>query len=391
MKFIQREETEWRLTQLPLTPLFLITRIFDPTCARLNLRIPNTTDGLLSKYHCLFGYFAEYFQDGEDVQWTEEKVRRATQVASSAVSKAIDELSTKLASFSLEQQLYGMHFVRKFLLIFERSKTNDDIDYDIVYSRKIPCYATLLANLGLGDEEFYSNRDVRLNYYREQSRDLFNTFNLGGDENPADAPMGPRSDSSDYPMEGARTILAYETHVAGLDKQSKNTYVSPVDQRPYKERSTDELVVAMLGTACTGDQRAQGCYQIPGVTNQPCSLEHPEAAVQGRCNFKTIAVPWENPVGSSAVHRVYQALDVGAQIKLQLQRALIRYGYAAATLPIYYDRALDRHFGMLSSHVIFDPNTYVVAREAATSTNESLDAETWTIATRYGTELHRNT
>jgi len=131
--------------------------------------------------------------------------------------------------------------------------------------------------------------------------------------------------------------------------------------RFFKERPPEQLATAMLGTACTGPNRAAGCYEITAPhqitmpdgttavvqTNLPCT--DPAAAVKGLCNFKTIPVPWENPVGNSEIYKVYRALDVGAQIKLQLQRALIRYGYAAATLPVYCEKALDRHFSALTN------------------------------------------
>jgi hypothetical protein len=100
----------------------------------------------------------------------------------------------------------------------------------------------------------------------------------------------------------------------------------------------------MLGTACVGPTRAPGCYQIKGQTDNPVC--NPKTAVRGLCNFKKIQVPWDSPMGRGGAgeYNVYQALDVGAQIKLQLQRALIRFGYAAATLAVYSDKVLDRHF-----------------------------------------------
>ena len=114
-----------------------------------------------------------------------------------------------------------------------------------------------------------------------------------------------------------------------------------------RERPPEQLVTAMLGTACTGPNRAEGCYQIPNKTNRQCT--NAAMAVRGLCNFKSINVPFENPVGNSRDFEVYEGLDVGSQIKLQLQRALIRYGYAAATLPVYFDKALDRHFYVMAN------------------------------------------
>ncbi|MDR3540752.1 MAG: hypothetical protein P4L69_07240 [Desulfosporosinus sp.] len=163
--------------------------------------------------------------------------------------------------------------------------------------------------------------------------------------------------------------------------------------RYWKERPPEQLVTAMLGTACSGPNatRAAGCFEIPGKTNLPCT--DPSKAVAGMCNFKTIAVPWENPVGNSPVFRIYQALDVGAQIKLQLQRALIRYGYAAATLPIYCQKALDRHFSVLYNPEAANVDIFAVpevkaavelAREPKTpiSQSSSIESTNKHIATR---------
>jgi len=112
-----------------------------------------------------------------------------------------------------------------------------------------------------------------------------------------------------------------------------------------RQRPPDQLVSSMLGTACKGDKRAPGCYHIDGTTNVPCT--DPEKAIKGECNFKTIAVPHENPIGNSDVFKVYRSLDIGTQIKLQLQRAMIRYGYASAIFPVYCPFVLDRHFSVI--------------------------------------------
>lgn len=181
------------------------------------------------------------------------------------------------------------------------------------------------------------------------------------EEVPPPSPGGSPSPPS-TPMEAVAATPGrdLQTHTAAAEATRVNdkAFRHPQDigngqmiQRYYKERPADQLVTAMLGTACVPDRegrRAPGCYEIPEgpyQTNLPCST--PGAAITGKCNFKTIPVPWENPVGNSAIYRVYQALDVGAQIKLQLQRAVIRYGYAAATIPLYCNRVLDRHFAML--------------------------------------------
>lgn len=143
------------------------------------------------------------------------------------------------------------------------------------------------------------------------------------------------------------TPAPFETHTPDVERVKITTTPMP------RQRPADQLVAAMLGTACRGTPKAKGCYAIPGETNAPC--DDPAKAAKGECNFKTIAVPHEGPVGTSAAHNVYNSLDIGAQIKLQLQRAVIRYGYAAAILPVYSPKVLDRHFSVIESDMTENP------------------------------------
>ncbi|MDR3574271.1 MAG: hypothetical protein P4L50_10435 [Anaerolineaceae bacterium] len=200
-----------------------------------------------------------------------------------------------------------------------------------------------------------------------------------GEENPPQGSV-PMEDVAAPPQRPTTHTIAAELARTAADKPQLTHQDERGITRYWKERPPEQLVTAMLGTACSGPNanRAAGCFEIPGRTNLPCT--DPSKAVAGMCNFKTIAVPWENPVGNSPVFRIYQALDVGAQIKLQLQRALIRYGYAAATLPIYCQKALDRHFSVLYNPEAVDGDIFAVpevkaavelAREPRTPTGES--------------------
>lgn len=202
---------------------------------------------------------------------------------------------------------------------------------------------------------------------------------MGGMEGPA-APSPGTQPRRIPPV----TYGRFENEAVGKGEGDFSTYPESVNVRmrsieSYRDSTTgalprqrpaDQLAAAMLGTACEGDERAPGCYATKDITTAKCN---PENVITGECNFKTIAVPHENPVGNSSVHRVYRALDIGAQIKLQLQRALIRYGFAAAIIPIYSYRVVDRHFSTIPQYQSFTDavdgkkpeysNTYKMARD----------------------------
>ena len=273
---------------------------------------------------------------------------------------AIQAAYTKLRAYTALDEIEAASLNRVFQIPGYITKTTPDIrDTYLNDINRIMMYydggdALTFANLitrctvNTGFRSFYENSGLR---------DLMQAHLASGAmegvaQTPAPAPAAELQ---------THTIAAESARAERVPNfQYPEQYGDRQIMRFFKERPPEQLATAMLGTACTGDRRAPGCYEInsPTVitmpdgsrttvqTNLPCT--DPASAAKGLCNFKTIPVPWENPVGNSQIYRVYQALDVAAQIKLQLQRALIRYGYAAATLPVYCNKVLDRHFSLLS-------------------------------------------
>lgn len=224
---------------------------------------------------------------------------------------------------------------------------------------------------GLGDVAF---KNEALNQAYIAFIATLNTKTANDEDNTT--PMDATDQLTREPTPPLLTHSNMFTHNELIPRQHVSNFTTQVQRpdgriynRTYRERPADQLVTAMLGTACTGTERAPGCYQIPNVTNVRCTAEN---AVKGMCNFKTIAVPHESPVGSLSgeTYRVYRSLDIGAQIKLQLQRAHVRYGYAAAILPVYCHAALDRHFSIVDSDMISD---YVNVDGSSNFAREPLD------------------
>jgi hypothetical protein len=86
--------------------------------------------------------------------------------------------------------------------------------------------------------------------------------------------------------------------------------------------------------------KAKGCRRT-AESKKPCN---PQSAVLGQCNMKTISVPPDMETSTDqAKYAPYYALDVGTRIKLQLQRANIRYNYAANIFASYSQLVRDRY------------------------------------------------
>jgi hypothetical protein len=176
---------------------------------------------------------------------------------------------------------------------------------------------------------------------------------------PPGSPLPPITAGAGSSSDPPSAAAAIATEEGGLEEEytTHPSYIQKtgmiekeVDTEVPHDRAPGGLPSMILGTACKGDTKAPGCYSMAGVTNVRCDRTNARSAM---CNFKTIAVPSEKDESVNTKYAVYNALDEGAKIKLQLQRAIIRYGFAAAVLPLYSKRVLDRNFNAVTTEGLF--------------------------------------
>jgi nucleoid-associated protein YgaU len=127
------------------------------------------------------------------------------------------------------------------------------------------------------------------------------------------------------------------------------TAENDADTTLSQTRSESYMDREMKRGVCEGGNRA-GCYGQFSDSKTACTIHN---ARTGACNFDKVRVPVTPPDADSAVYSLFLALNIGAQIKLQLRRALSKYASASAAVCLFSSVVLDRHFFPVNTPNLF--------------------------------------
>lgn len=108
-------------------------------------------------------------------------------------------------------------------------------------------------------------------------------------------------------------------------------------------RKLDSMAVMFMGPdRCVGPNPDAGCYyKKPGQEYEACTTE---TINRGTCDFRKIKVPVYYAANNGENYAVYDTLNIGQQIVLQLAKARVRFSAAATILSLYTPKVTNRHF-----------------------------------------------